>query len=85
METVEVKKLKEIYPDEWILLGNPQKTEDELSYFSGVPLFHSKDKRELGYLGRDKTHGYSKIAVIYTGTIKSLPRKITSIFRRVEN
>jgi hypothetical protein len=25
METIEVEKLKEIYPDEWILLGNPEK------------------------------------------------------------
>ncbi len=84
METIEVEKLKEIYPDEWILLGNPVKTVDELGYFSGVPLFHTKDKRELGYLGKDKTVGYSKIGIIYTGKVKSLPRKITSIFRRLE-
>jgi hypothetical protein len=46
-----IDDIKKSYPDEWILLGDPE--EDEYGkYISGVVLYHSPDKRELAY--RDK-------------------------------
>ena len=82
-EILGIEKLRLDYPNEWILLGNPTKDINGIDVISGVPIYHSKDKKEVCYIGRDKTTGYDKITLIYTGTFKPM-RKITGIFRRIE-
>ena len=58
-----IEDIKKNYPDEWILLGNPvRKSEQERDILSGVVLYHSRDKREVAYLGRPRTEGYDRIA-----------------------
>ena len=47
-----IEDIKASYPDEWILLGNPEMNEREMAIYSGVVLYHSPDKKELAY--RDK-------------------------------
>jgi len=47
-----IEDIKKSYPDEWILLGNPDMNDREMDIISGVVLYHSPDKRELAY--RDK-------------------------------
>ena len=47
-----IEDIKSSFPDEWILLGNPEMNEREMAILSGVVLYHSPDKRELAY--RDK-------------------------------
>ncbi|MDR0792685.1 MAG: hypothetical protein LBE82_05215, partial [Chitinophagaceae bacterium] len=59
--------LKNVYPDEWVLLGNPVMDNSDLDVLSGIPLLHSKDKKEVCYLGRNKTAGFDTITLIYTG------------------
>ncbi|MDZ4759373.1 MAG: hypothetical protein SGJ10_14700 [Bacteroidota bacterium] len=44
--------MKKLYPDEWILLGNPET--NDTSVLGGIALYHSKDKKEVCYIGRDK-------------------------------
>jgi hypothetical protein len=61
------------------LLGNPLMDDSDIDVLSGIPLFHSKDKKEVCYIGRDKTSNFNKITLIYTGSFKPT-RKITSIF-----
>ena len=46
-----IEDIKRSYPDEWILLGDPEKDELDRT-IAGVLLYHSPDKRELAY--RDK-------------------------------
>lgn len=46
-------KVKKMYPDEWVLLGDPQITDTKV--LGGVVVYHSKDKKEVCYIGRDKT------------------------------
>jgi hypothetical protein len=79
-----IKEIKENYPDEWVLLGNPEMDSNKLEVVSGVPLFHSKDKKEVCYIGRDKASQYNKITLIFTGNFKPI-RKITGIFNRIKN
>jgi len=79
---INIDEIKALYPDEWVLLGNPMMDDSKLDVLSGIPLFHSKDKKEVCYLGRDKTSNFEKITLIYTGTFKST-RKITGIFNRI--
>lgn len=81
-QPVSISAIKSQYPDEWVLIGNPIMDESKLDVVAGVPLFHSKDKKEVCYIGRDKTADFAKITLIYTGAHRAT-RKITGIFNRV--
>jgi hypothetical protein len=83
-ERQNITDLKKQYPDEWLLLGNPEMDESEINTISGVLLYHSKDKKEVCYLGRDKTVNFETITLIYTGKFRPI-RKITGIFNRVKS
>ena len=70
------------FPNEWVLLGNPIFDDSNLLVLCGIPIFHSEDKKEVCYMGKDKTRDFMKITLIYTGMLKS-QRKITGIFNRI--
>ena len=75
--------LKTAFPNEWVLLGNPvYEDSSKLTVVAGIPIYHSLDKKEVCYIGKDKTEGYQKITLIYTGVVKPT-RKITGIFNRI--
>jgi hypothetical protein len=81
-QLLSISDIKKLYPDEWILLGNPIMDESNIDVLSGIPIFHSKDKKEVCYIGRNKTSAFDKITLIFTGTFKPA-RKITGIFNRI--
>jgi hypothetical protein len=54
----------------------------KIDVVSGIPIYHSKDKKEVCYIGRDKTSDFDKITLIYTGNFKPA-RKMTGIFNRI--
>jgi len=66
-----------------VLLGNPVFDDSKLAVVAGIPIFHNQDKKEVCYIGKDKTADYQKITLIYTGMHKP-SRKITGIFKRVK-
>ena len=72
-------ELKKLYPNEWILLGNPEIK--NTSVLGGIVLYHSKDKKEVCYIGRDKTTDYSTVTIAFAGDLKQY-RKI-GIMNRV--
>ena len=76
-----ISEIKKNFPDEWVLVGNPILDESKIDVLSGIPIYHSKDKKEVCYIGRDKTSSFKKITLIYAGTLKPT-RKITGIFNR---
>jgi hypothetical protein len=83
-KVINIAEIKKLFPDEWVLLGNPTNDETNgIDVVSGIPLYHSKDKREVCYIGRDRTAGFNKVTLIYTGNFKPT-RKLTGIFRRIE-
>ena len=47
-----IEDIKASYPDEWIVMVNPEMDEWGQSILSGIVLYHGPDKRELAY--RDK-------------------------------
>jgi hypothetical protein len=57
--------MKKNYPDEWILLGDPERDEDDIDILSGILLYHSPDKREVAYLGRPLTNGYERKTLFF--------------------
>ena len=82
-QLLSINDIKERYPDEWVLVGNPVMDDSKIDVLSGIPIYHSKDKKEVCYIGRDKTSDFDKITLIFTGTFKPI-RKITGIFNRVK-
>jgi hypothetical protein len=80
-QAMNFNEIRKCYPDEWVLLGNPIMDNSLLKVFSGIPLYHSKDKKELCYSGRSLTGGYDKITVIYTGTFA--PKRTSGFSRRI--
>jgi len=82
-QLLNINDIKKLYPDEWVLVGNPTMDESKIDVLSGIPIYHSKDKKDVCHTGRDKTTAFDKIALIFTGTFKPT-RKITGIFNRVK-
>ena len=71
-QTVTIDEVKKSYPDEWILLGNPEINEQKQAILSGILLYHSPDKREVCYLGRPLTENYQTTAMFFN---RVTPRK----------
>jgi hypothetical protein len=75
METLTIEEIKTAYPNEWVLIGNPLMREDNFvgpiirKMLAGIVLYHSKDKRELGYKAADLAQSVNETACIYTGEI----------------
>jgi len=59
-----IDDIKKSYPDEWILLGNPEEDKYEQT-ISGVVLYHSPDKREVCYLGKPLLKNYDKVELFF--------------------
>ena len=68
-QILNISEIKSLFPNEWVLIGNPVMDESKIDVLSSIPLFHSKDKKEVCYIGRDKTSNFDKITLIYTGTL----------------
>ena len=47
-----IDDIKKSYPDEWIILGEPEIDDCRRNFISGVVLYHSSNKKEL--ICRDK-------------------------------
>jgi hypothetical protein len=73
MNVITFEQAQKLYPDEWILFGNPDMK--DMKVLSGVVIYHSKDKKEVCYFGKEKTQDFHKIAVAFAGELK-LSRKI---------
>ncbi len=76
MEALTIEQMRSLYPDQWVLIGNPELTHPDIlgSIVSklerGVVLFASKDKRELAYRSKDFIQPWvNRTACIYTGEI----------------
>ncbi|MCC7505389.1 MAG: hypothetical protein IT259_08815 [Saprospiraceae bacterium] len=83
IKPISMAKIKKRFPNEWVLIGNPVMDKDFLNVLSGVPLLHSKDKKEVVYLGREKTADYQTFTLVFTGTEKPVRkpvRKIVSLY-----
>ena len=75
-----IEDIKSSYPDEWILLGNPEKDENNRTT-SGVVLYHSPDKRELAYRDKPLLKNYGKTSHFFNRVTPRPKRQvITSIY-----
>ncbi|MBK8442422.1 MAG: hypothetical protein IPL35_02960 [Sphingobacteriales bacterium] len=72
-QVLTIAEIKAQYPDQWVLVGNPQMREDNFvgavidMLLSGVPLYHSKDKREIAYKIQELRQGFEDTVCVFTG------------------
>lgn len=82
-QQLNINEIKQLFPNEWVLVGNPLMDDSKIDVISGVPIIHSKDNKEVYYIGRGKTSAFNKITLIFTGNVKPT-RKMTGIFNRIK-
>lgn len=73
-EVLTITEIKQNYPSQWVLVGNPELNQDFVGsviskLISGVVLFGSKDRREIAYKAKVLRKGFNKVACVYTGEI----------------
>jgi hypothetical protein len=77
----DIKEIRKSYPDEWILLGNPEIDMQNQEILSGILLYHSPDKKEVCYLGKPLTTSYDKTALFFNRVTPRQKRNvIASLF-----
>lgn len=75
MPALTLAEIKEQYPDQWVLIGDPELNDPELNGLiaprlrRGTVLLASKDKREIGFLAKGVRGRATKTVCIYTGEI----------------
>ena len=72
-------EIKKRYPNEWVLLGNPQS--NDLDVLGGIVLFHSANKREVFVEGKEKIKPYALSTLVFAGDFKPIRR--LGILRRL--
>ena len=75
-----IEDIKQRYPDEWVLLGNPRI--EKTAILGGVVVYHSADKRDL-VKGRDALKGFDLSTWTYTGTFPKNRRVWLGIYRQI--
>jgi hypothetical protein len=75
MEVLTIDEIKTEYPNQWVLIGNPQMREGNFvgsilqKIKSGLVLYSSSDKREIAYKTQDLVKDVERFTCIYTGEI----------------
>ena len=67
-----IEQIRQLWPDEWVLLGNP--IMEHTKVLGGVPVFHHKDKREL-VKGKELLQPFATKTWTFTGEFR-LRRKL---------
>ena len=74
-EASSFETIKKMYPNEWVLLGDPELDNSEIAgsitskLIGGVVLYHSPDKREIAYKSSEVRKGFTTYTCVYTGAI----------------
>jgi hypothetical protein len=65
MQPLTLEQIKTAYPNEWVLLGNPEIA--GANVLAGTVVFHSKDKREIAYSQIDWRAHFESAITVFTG------------------
>jgi hypothetical protein len=75
MQVLPINQIKTQYPNQWVLVGNPQLDNSEVNgsilskLKAGIVLFANKDKREIAYKAAGLRKSVDLTACVYTGDI----------------
>lgn len=73
------EEIKNRFPNEWVLLGNPKTT--DLDVLGGIVLFHSPNKKDVFTAGKEKIKPYALSTLVFAGDLK--PMRKLGIFRKL--
>jgi len=83
-QSISIDEIKQRFPDEWILLGNPVVDEYQQEFLAGELLYHSKDKKEVCYLGKPIVADYQHTALFFNRvTQRPVHRVLLGPFKRI--
>ena len=74
-KALSIEDIKKMYPDQWVLLGNPVLRNPQSNgaivnrLITGIVLSVSKNKRELAGKAKDLVGDYEETACVYTGEV----------------
>jgi hypothetical protein len=77
MEKLSITEIRAKYPDQWVLIGNPELDNNTIldsvanKLKSGVVILAGKDKRELAYQSVEFIKEFNDTACVYTGKIET--------------
>jgi hypothetical protein len=89
MQVMTIEQIKLQYPDQWVLIGNPEFKNPDLAplvtqLLHGTVLIASKDKREVALRASEVKQGYDGTACIWTGTFpKKRHKKCALILKEI--
>lgn len=66
-DTLTIEEINQRYPDEWVLIGEPE-TDETLEVLRGKVLFHGKSRAEM-YRQSACGSGQSTLAFHFTGKV----------------
>jgi hypothetical protein len=67
-QVLSFEEIKKLFPDEWVLLGNPEYGEDHTPILFANVVAHNKDKRELALSYSGWRKSFKTATCVYTGT-----------------
>jgi hypothetical protein len=76
MDVLTLEQIKAKYPNQWVLLANPELRNPNVNgtlaskLISAIVLLANKDKRELAYQSQNLTTEYFETACLFTGEIQ---------------
>jgi hypothetical protein len=65
MNHLSFEQIKVQYPNEWVLLGNPEIVDTKV--LKGIVIFHSRDKREIAYSQINWREQFDSATTVFTG------------------
>ena len=74
-KALSIEDIKKMYPDQWVLLGNPVLRNPQSNgailnrLITGIVLSASKNKRELAEKAKYVVGDYDETACVYTGEV----------------
>ncbi len=74
-EVLSFERIKELYPDQWVLIGNPVLRDPGVQasvvskLVSGIVVLHHSDRREIAELAKYYRSHYTRFACVWTGAI----------------
>ncbi len=80
MKHLEMPEIRALYPDEWVLLGDP--VIDVTTVLGGTVVYHSKNKKDL-LKGKDLLSPFGLSTWAFTGEIAPNRRIWLGIYRPI--
>jgi hypothetical protein len=83
MQSLTIEEIRKQYPDQWVLIGNPELRNSEVlepivyKILRGVVLLANKDKLTLSLQAKNARQGYDSISCIWTGEFPKNRKRIT--------